>query len=133
MVRPLSRRPIVCGVETTVRLGKVWFANTRPVAQPVAFVVECATGSRMLRALVLLRRVLVRAAAENGRWRLSIEDDGRGFPFVGLRSHAELDALGQGPRMIGERVRMIGGEMIVESRPRLGARVEVAIPLQPQS
>jgi len=79
------------------------------------------------------KRVVVRTAVEQGRWRLSIEDDGRGFTFAGIRSHRELDALKQGPRTIGERVRMIGGEMTVESKPGLGTHVEVAIPPQPES
>jgi hypothetical protein len=34
----------------------LWFANTRPPVPPVDFVVECATGSRMLTALVVLLR-----------------------------------------------------------------------------
>src|SRR4029453_13464794 len=58
------------------------------------------------------RRVLVRTDAGNGLWRLTIEDDGRGFPFAGRRSQVELDALRQGPRTIRERARMFcgGGE-----------------------
>jgi len=79
------------------------------------------------------RRVLIRAGFDNGSWKLSIEDDGRGFPFAGRHTHAELDARRQGPRMIGERVRRIGGEMSVVSRPGSGARVEVAIPLEAQA
>jgi signal transduction histidine kinase len=75
------------------------------------------------------RRVLVRTDAGNGLWRLTIEDDGRGFPFAGRRSQVELDALRQGPRTISERTRMIGGEMIVESKPGTGASVVITIPL----
>jgi signal transduction histidine kinase len=75
------------------------------------------------------RRVLVRTDTRNGCWRLSIEDDGRGFPFAGRRSQGELDALRQGPRMIGERTRLLGGEMTVESKPGTGASVVITIPL----
>jgi signal transduction histidine kinase len=74
------------------------------------------------------RRVLVRADVDGTSWKLSIEDDGRGFPFAGRLSHKELDAFHQGPRTIGERVRLIGGVMTVESKPGFGARVEVAVP-----
>jgi len=83
-------------------------------------------------ALVNLRkhtsasRVSVRTTAADGRFQLSIEDDGGGFPFAGRRTLPELDALRQGPRIIGERVRMIGGEMTVESRPGLGASIEIS-------
>ena len=77
------------------------------------------------------RHVLVRAGASNGRVRLSIEDDGCGFPFSGRLSHAELAARHQGPAVIMERVHALGGEITVESRPGHGARVDVAVPLQP--
>jgi len=57
-----------------------------------------------------------------------IEDDGRGFPFSGRLSQADLDALGKGPLVIKERVRVIAGELTIESNPGHGARVEVRIP-----
>jgi signal transduction histidine kinase len=75
-------------------------------------------------------RVLVRASVDDGMWRLTIEDDGRGFPFAGRRSQAELDAQRQGPRTIGERARIIGGQVTVESRPGFGSRVEISVPLE---
>jgi signal transduction histidine kinase len=76
------------------------------------------------------RHVLVRAAAaSHGRLKLSIEDDGCGFPFSGRLSEAELHALGQGPAVILERVRELSGEISVESRPGHGACVEVVVPL----
>ncbi|HWF84957.1 MAG TPA: ATP-binding protein, partial [Vicinamibacterales bacterium] len=77
------------------------------------------------------QHVLVRTAAADGRLRLSIEDDGRGFPFSGRLSQAQLAALHQGPAVIMERVRELGGDISVESRPGHGARIEVAVPLQP--
>ncbi len=76
------------------------------------------------------QHVLVRTAAANGRLRLSIEDDGRGFPFSGRLSQAQLTAIHQGPAVIMERVRGLGGEISVESRPGHGARIDVAVPLQ---
>jgi signal transduction histidine kinase len=60
---------------------------------------------------------------------VSIEDDGRGFPFAGRLTHDELEARRQGPRTIAERARIIGGSMAVESRPGLGSRVEVSVPI----
>jgi len=44
-------------------------------------------------------------------------------------SNEEFDAQHRGPRTIGERARIIGGIVTVESRPGFGARVEVAVPL----
>ena len=74
-------------------------------------------------------RVVVRIEADAATWKVSIEDDGRGFPFGGKLTHDELEAQRQGPRTIGERARIIGGELTVDSRPGLGSRVEVAVPI----
>jgi signal transduction histidine kinase len=74
------------------------------------------------------RSVLVRFAAEDGVWKLVIEDDGRGFEFSGRLSQAELDTTRRGPLVLKERVRSIGGELAIESVPGHGARLEIALP-----
>ena len=78
-------------------------------------------------------RVLVRAHVDGGSWRVSVEDDGRGFPFGGTMRLDELEAHRYGPRTIGERAKMIGAELTVDSRPGAGSRVEVAVPLGTES
>jgi signal transduction histidine kinase len=70
------------------------------------------------------KSVVVRFGVRNGFWTLEICDDGRGFPRLGA---AELDAHA-GPSIIRERVRAIGGRLLVESTPGLGARLEVLLP-----
>jgi signal transduction histidine kinase len=57
-----------------------------------------------------------------------IEDDGRGFPFGGRLSQAELESLGKGPLVIKERVRLIEGELTIESTPGQGSRLEITVP-----
>jgi two-component system, NarL family, sensor histidine kinase DegS len=74
------------------------------------------------------RNVLVRLGVKDGLWRLSVEDDGRGFPFAGRYTQAELEAMGKGPVVIRERVRLIAGELTVESDPSRGSRLEVTVP-----
>jgi signal transduction histidine kinase len=74
------------------------------------------------------RSVLVRFDAQDGNWRLIIDDDGRGFDFAGRLTQAELDATHKGPMIIRERVRSIGGELVVESGPGSGARLEITFP-----
>jgi signal transduction histidine kinase len=76
------------------------------------------------------RQVLVRLAAGNGSWNVTVEDDGRGFPFSGRFSHTELDALRKGPVVIKERVRLIEGELTIESNPGRGSRLEITVPQQ---
>jgi two-component system nitrate/nitrite sensor histidine kinase NarX len=74
---------------------------------------------------------MVRLSARNGNWTLLIEDDGRGFPFTGRLSQAELDAMGKGPVVIKERVRVIAGELTIESNPGQGSRLEISVPQKP--
>lgn len=95
----------------------------------------CTEVARILQeALVNIRKhsharnVLVRFDAQEGNWRLLIDDDGRGFDFEGRLRLAELDALHKGPLVIKERVRTIGGELVVESGRGRGTRLEIIFP-----
>ena len=72
--------------------------------------------------------VLVRLAQRGGNLQLTVEDDGKGFPFSGRLSDAELEMSGKGPAVIRERVRLLAGELAIESTPGHGARLEVRIP-----
>ena len=74
------------------------------------------------------RNVLVRLANRAGNLQLTVEDDGRGFSFSGRQSEADLAVTGKGPAVIRERVRLLAGELTIESNPGHGARVEVRIP-----
>jgi signal transduction histidine kinase len=74
------------------------------------------------------RNVLVRMSKRGGNLLLTIEDDGRGFAFSGTLTDSQLDATGRGPAVIRERVRLLTGELTIESNPGHGARLEVRIP-----
>lgn len=74
------------------------------------------------------KSVYVRFGAQNGLWKLVIDDDGRGFPFTGRLTLTELDDLHRGPAVIKERVRAMGGDMVIESSPGHGSRVEITVP-----
>jgi signal transduction histidine kinase len=85
-------------------------------------------------ALVNIRKhsgatqVLVRFGAHSGLWRLVIEDNGRGFDFLGRLSLSDLNASHTGPVTIKERVRTIGGDLSIESLPGRGANLEITFP-----
>jgi signal transduction histidine kinase len=74
------------------------------------------------------RSVYIRFGAQNGLWKLVIDDDGCGFGFTGRLTLTELDDLHRGPTVIKERVRAIGGDMVIESSPGHGARLEITVP-----
>jgi signal transduction histidine kinase len=76
-------------------------------------------------------QVLVHLLHTNGNWELVVEDDGSGFSFEGRVSQSELDLSSRAPAVIRERVRMIQGELTIESKPGRGARLEVRV-AQPQ-
>ena len=59
---------------------------------------------------------------------LIVQDDGSGFPFSGAYSLDELELLRLGPRSIKRRVRTLGGDLTIHSRPPLGSTVRVHIP-----
>ena len=73
-------------------------------------------------------RVSVQLLESAGNWELIVEDDGSGFPFTGRISQAELDSSGRVPAIIRERVRLIQGELTIESKPGQGSRLEVLVP-----
>ena len=74
------------------------------------------------------RSALVRFAQENNHWMLMIDDDGKGFDFSGRHNMAELDNIRRGPATIKERVRSIGGELVIQSNPGEGSRLEITLP-----
>ncbi len=74
------------------------------------------------------RQVLVRLGTLDSGWKLTLEDDGHGFPFSGRFSQGELEAMGKGPLVINERVRLIEGELTIESTPGRGSLLEISIP-----
>jgi signal transduction histidine kinase len=72
------------------------------------------------------KRVIVQLSRDDSKWQLIVEDDGAGFPFSGRIAQSELE--GRAPAIIRERVRLIQGELAIESNPGKGARVEVSVP-----
>jgi signal transduction histidine kinase len=109
-----------------------WAAELERVALPPRV---CGELARIVQeALVNVRKhsgaqhVSVRFSSERGLCRVVVEDDGRGFEFAGRLSQAELERLRQGPRLLQERVKLIRGELAIESMPGRGARLEVCVP-----
>jgi signal transduction histidine kinase len=72
--------------------------------------------------------VVVRLGSESGLWTLIIEDNGRGFAFAGRLDTAALEKSRRGPLVIKDRVRAMGAELFIDSRPGQGARLEIRFP-----
>jgi signal transduction histidine kinase len=71
---------------------------------------------------------MVRFGSQNGSWKLVIDDDGKGFPFAGRFTLSELDDFRCGPTVIKERVRAVDGDMVIESNPGRGSKLEITVP-----
>lgn len=61
--------------------------------------------------------------------RITVEDDGRGFPFRGDYDFAKLKALKLGPVALKQRIAAVGGSMRVTSG-ETGARLDIRLPLR---
>lgn len=74
------------------------------------------------------RNVLIRLLGQDGQlWKLIVEDDGQGFDFEGRLEMAALDEQRSGPLVIKERVRLIAGQLAIESTRGSGSRLEVSV------
>jgi signal transduction histidine kinase len=73
-------------------------------------------------------RVVVSLEQSGKTVELSIDDDGSGFAFSGCFNLDELDLLRLGPASIRRRVRSLGGDLSIESRPGHGAGLKIRIP-----
>ena len=59
---------------------------------------------------------------------LSLSDEGRGFDAKEIRNR-----VGLGIRSMGERARLVGGQFDIRSEPGKGTRIDVWVPIQPES
>jgi len=74
-------------------------------------------------------RVAISAARQGPHLEIVVEDNGSGFPFAGVFTLDELELLRLGPVSVKRRVRMLGGELAIQSRPGGGAKLEIRVPV----
>lgn len=72
-------------------------------------------------------RVMVSLAKSLGALEVTVDDNGGGFPFSGQYSLDELDLMRLGPVSIKRRVRTLGGDLTVESRPGEGSGLKIRV------
>jgi signal transduction histidine kinase len=73
-------------------------------------------------------RVAVSLEKNGKNVELAVDDDGTGFAFSGTFTLDELELLRLGPQSIERRVRGLGGELVIESRPGHGAGLKIRVP-----
>jgi len=72
-------------------------------------------------------RVAVSIERLDSALEIAIEDNGNGFPFSGKYTLEELELLRLGPMSIKRRVRTLGGELLLDSRPGQGAGLKIRL------
>jgi signal transduction histidine kinase len=74
-------------------------------------------------------RVAISAARVDQQMQISVEDNGEGFPFTGAFSLEELELLRLGPTSIKRRVKVLEGDLDLESGPGRGSKLAIRVPL----
>jgi len=74
-------------------------------------------------------RVAISVARADQNLQISVEDNGEGFPFTGVFSLEELELLRLGPTSIKRRVKVLEGELALESGPGRGSKLAIRVPL----
>ena len=72
-------------------------------------------------------RVAVSIAKSDKALEIGIEDNGAGFPFSGKYTLDELELLRLGPMSIKRRVRTLGGDLTLDSKPGQGAGLKIRL------
>jgi two-component system sensor histidine kinase DegS len=72
-------------------------------------------------------RVAVSIQKTDRAMEITVEDNGNGFPFSGRYTLEELELLRLGPGSIKRRVRSLGGELVLDSKPGQGAGLKVRL------
>jgi signal transduction histidine kinase len=75
-------------------------------------------------------RVAVAIERNDRTLEISVDDNGRGFNFVGTYSLEELELLKLGPASLKRRARSLNADLVLESRPGRGSGLRFRIPMQ---
>ncbi|HEU5163566.1 MAG TPA: histidine kinase [Thermoanaerobaculia bacterium] len=73
------------------------------------------------------RNVTVELNSDPSEIRITIRDDGKGFPFRGTYDLAQLSQMRRGPLTLKERIASLGGNLIIESRTS-GSTLDIRLP-----
>jgi signal transduction histidine kinase len=118
------------GIAVRLETGEGQITLTPGVCHEIVRIVQ--EGLSNIRKHSRARNVVITLSeGRAGQYKLSIGDDGEGFGFRGRVTHTQLDESHRGPGVIKERVRLIGGELTIDSNPGHGSRLEITIPEDP--
>lgn len=123
--RMRERFPLEWGLEVQVDLAAPVVVPAR-LAHEVSRIVNESLSNAARHGAATHATVTV--VPRNGSVAIRVVDDGSGFPFAGRHDLAALERAGHGPRTLKERVRGLGGSLLIDSSSA-GASIEVSIPV----
>lgn len=74
--------------------------------------------------------IVIKAIRNDDRIDLRVQDDGRGFDVEKTFSRPDMQHKGFGLMSIKERIRHIGGDIVIESEVSKGTRIKLSVPLE---
>jgi signal transduction histidine kinase len=123
--RKVARLSVEWKTPITVHVMPSDLAVPPPLEQAIGLMCQEATINALKHAHPT--RVSISVAASDADVRLTVVDDGRGFPFSGRFDHDALVEEDIGPVTLRERAAAMNGRLAVESGTR-GSRVEITLP-----
>ena len=122
----VRRTELEWGLRAELRVQGLEGPIAEPLARDVYHVVREALVNAARHGEASAVRLLI-ARGEGDSLAITVADNGRGFPFQGTYSHADLVRDRLGPRTLLERIASLKGTLAIESSPA-GARLDIAIP-----
>jgi signal transduction histidine kinase len=127
--------------ELTLRIEQEWKLAVKLDVKLTPGRFDAAISSELAREIhQLLREALVNAARhtlaslahvtvalDGDRVRITVADNGQGFPFQGRFEYADLAGGNLGPVMLRQRIAALGGTLAIDSS-EAGARLEITLP-----
>jgi signal transduction histidine kinase len=122
----VRRTELEWGLRAELRMQGLEGPIPEPLARDVYHVVREALVNAVRHGEASAVRVQI-TLGEGETLSITVADNGRGFPFEGRYSHADLLRANLGPRTLLERIASLQGTIAIESSPA-GARLDIAIP-----
>lgn len=114
------------GVNVEMKADHLDMSMSEPLAHDIYRIVQEAVVNAARHAEA--SAVCVEIALNGEAVRISVTDNGRGFPFRGQYDLASLTAMNEGPATLKERVQALGGGLLIDSTES-GAHLDISLPL----
>lgn len=114
------------GLRVSLEITEAEIPFPDALCQDILFIIHEALVNAARHSHASLVRVSL--AAEGDFVRITVTDNGRGFPFIGRYDHSELVAKKLGPATLRERISSLGGVLGIDST-EAGSHLQILLPM----